>query len=47
MKLKNRLLGIVMGQFTIEEYAFFAKNEAELTRRTTDLLVQRLISQIT
>ena len=46
MKLKNRFIGIIMGHFTIEEFAFFAENEAELMRRMTDLLVQRLQSTI-
>ncbi len=44
LKFKNRLLGIVIGHFTEAEYTFFAKNETELTRRMTDLLVQRLQS---
>jgi hypothetical protein len=43
-KLKNRLLGTVIGHFTEEEFAFFADNEPELTRRMTDLLVQRIVT---
>lgn len=46
MKLKNRLLGILIGHFTADEFVFFSRNEAELTRRMTDLLVQRLQSAI-
>lgn len=46
MKLKNRLLGILIGHFTADEFVFFSQNEAELTRRMTDLLVQRLQSTI-
>jgi hypothetical protein len=41
-KFKNRLMGVVMGHFTAAEFAIFSNNEAELTRRLTTLLVQRL-----
>jgi hypothetical protein len=41
-KLKNRFLGTIIGHFTADEFAFYAENEAELIRRMTDLLVQRL-----
>ena len=46
MKLKNKLLGTLIGHFTLAEFAFFADNENELTRRMTDLLVQRLMSTV-
>ena len=46
MKLKNKLLGTLIGHFTLTEFAFFADNENELTRRMTDLLVQRLMSTV-
>ncbi len=46
LKFKNRLIGTLIGHFTAEEFAFFADNEAELTRRMTDLVVQRLQSAI-
>lgn len=46
LKFKNRLIGTLIGHFTADEFAFFAENEAELTRRMTDLLVQRLQSTI-
>ena len=35
-------MGVVMGHFTAAEFAIFSNNEAELTRRLTTLLVQRL-----
>lgn len=44
LKFKNLLLGTVIGQFTLEEYELFLKEEKELTRRITSLLVQRLQS---
>ncbi|MDZ7878479.1 MAG: hypothetical protein U5L45_12445 [Saprospiraceae bacterium] len=44
LKFKNRLLGIIIGHFTVEEYAFFQENETELVRRITELLIKRLQS---
>ena len=46
VRLKNILLGIVIGQFTLEELAFYHMNESEINRRITTLLIQRLQSQI-
>lgn len=46
-KFKNRLLGVVIGHFTAAEFAVFSEHEAELTRRFTALLVQRLQSVVT
>ena len=43
-KFKNRLLGVVIGHFTDVEFKVFSENEAELTKRLTALLVQRLQS---
>jgi hypothetical protein len=44
LKFKNRLVGIVIGHFTEAEYSFFKENDSELTRRITDLIVQRVQS---
>ena len=46
LKFKNRLLGVAIGHFTVAEFAIFSENEAELTRRFTDLVVQRLQSAV-
>jgi hypothetical protein len=46
LKFKNRLLGVAIGHFTAQEFDIFSKNEAELTRRFTDLIVQRLQSSV-
>ncbi|MEM6379495.1 MAG: glyoxalase [Bacteroidota bacterium] len=46
LRFKNLLVGTIMGHFTNEEYKQFLANEKELTKRTTDLLVQRLTSQV-
>lgn len=45
MKFKHYLEGIIAGMFTLEEYARFMENEEELTKRTVNLLVQRIQSQ--
>ncbi len=44
MKFKHYLEGIITGMFTLEEYAKFMENEAELTKRVVNLLVQRIQS---
>lgn len=44
LKFKNRLMGIIIGHFALEEYRFFQDNETELTRRLTQLLIQRIQS---
>lgn len=45
-KFKNLLVGVVIGQFTTGEWTAFRIDEAELTRRTVTLIVQRLCSQL-
>lgn len=44
LKFKNRLLGLILGLFSVEEINFFYAHEAEMTRRLTALLIQRLQS---
>lgn len=46
LKFKNRLLGIVIGQMTEEEYGLFTENESELTRRITTMLIERMRDQL-
>ena len=46
LRFKSLLQGIVIGHFTNEEFAAYIENEAELGRRMTDLLVQRIVSQV-
>ena len=45
-RFKQYLVGIIVGQFTLLEYQTFMAQEKELMRRITDLLIQRLQSQI-
>lgn len=45
-RLRGLLFGLVVGQFTEEELGFYLENEAEVNRRITQLLVQRLHTQL-
>ena len=42
--LKNQLLGIIIGHFTLPELHFYHAHESELSRRLRDLLTQRITS---
>ena len=42
LKFKNFLIGIVVGQFTVEEWGIYDAHERELRKRVTGLLVQRI-----
>ena len=44
LKFKNLLIGIVVGQFTVEEWEVYHCHERELRKRVTGLLVQRIQS---
>lgn len=46
MKFRNSLKGMVIGQFTIEEYAIYIKNSSALNKRMMDLVKERLINHI-
>ncbi|MCB0520045.1 MAG: hypothetical protein KDD27_13955 [Saprospiraceae bacterium] len=46
LRLRNMLVGIVIGHFTLEEWEVFAPQEQELTKRIAHLLVQRLCDQV-
>ncbi len=45
LKFKHLLIGLIVGQFTVEEWEMYIQQEDELRRRMTSLLVQRLQSQ--
>ncbi|GAB3549935.1 glyoxalase [Spirosoma fluminis] len=45
-KLRLTLIGMVLGQFTADEWQAFIAEEAELTRRLIALLIQRLQSHV-
>ncbi len=44
LKFKNLLIGIIVGQFTVEEWEIYQAHERELRKRMTGLLVQRIQS---
>ncbi len=46
LKLKNTLLGIVIGHFTVLELMEFNSNSQNLSKRIADLLQQRIIDNI-
>lgn len=45
-RLRLMLIGMVVGQFTPEEFTTFVSEEAELTRRIANLLTQRIQNQV-
>jgi len=46
MKFRNSLKGMVIGQFTIEEYAIYIKNSSALNKLMMDLVKERIINHI-
>ncbi len=46
-RLRLTLVGMVLGQFTPDEWSVFWTDEAEITRRLLNLLIGRLQSQVT
>lgn len=45
-RLRGLLFGCVLGQFTKEELTYYLNNEGEINRRITQLLAQRLQTQM-
>jgi len=46
IKFRNALKGMVIGQFTVEEYEIYIKNSSALNKRMMNLVKQRLQDQI-
>ena len=46
LRLRNMLVGVVIGHFTLEEWEVYSGQEQELTKRITNLLVGRLCDQV-
>lgn len=40
--LKNLNLGLIIGDFSMEEYAFYDENSSELNRRILQIIAQRI-----
>ncbi len=45
-KFNNLLLGVIIGQFTSEEWNHYLFDEKEIKRRITNLIIKRLQDQI-
>jgi hypothetical protein len=46
IKYRNALKGMVIGLFTVEEYAVYIKNSSSLNKRMMTMLIERLRSQL-
>ena len=46
MKFRNSVKGMIIGQFTEEEYLIYIKNSSALNKRMMNIVKERLISQI-
>ena len=46
MKFRNSLKGMIIGQFTVDEYLIYIQNSSALNKRMANLLRERLISQV-
>ncbi|GGD09533.1 glyoxalase [Hyunsoonleella pacifica] len=46
MKLRNSMKGMIIGQFTVEEYEIYIQNSSALNKRMMNIVKQRLISNI-
>ncbi|MGD1945912.1 MAG: glyoxalase [Croceivirga sp.] len=45
-KFRNSLKGIIIGQFTVEEYQIYIKNSSALNKRMMGMVINRLKDQI-
>ncbi|MFS4491912.1 glyoxalase [Maribacter sp. 2308TA10-17] len=46
LKFRNSLKGMVMGQFTIEEYEIYTHNSSALNKRMMNMVIKRIQDQI-
>lgn len=46
MKFRNSLKGMIIGQFTVEEYKIYILNSSALNKRMMNIVKERLISNI-
>ena len=46
MKFRNSVKGMIIGQFTVEEYDVYIKNSSALNKRMANLIKERLVSNI-
>lgn len=46
IKFRNALKGIIIGQFTIEEYELYIQDSSALNKRMMNLVIERLKDQV-
>lgn len=46
IKFRNSLKGIIMGQFTVEEYLIYIENSSALNKRMMNIVKERMFSNI-
>ena len=46
IKFRNSLKGMIIGQFTIEEYETYIKNSSALNKRMMNMVIERLKDQV-
>lgn len=46
MKFRNSVKGMIIGQFTEEEYALYIKNSSALNKRMMNIVKERLLDSI-
>ncbi|MDO1500552.1 glyoxalase [Winogradskyella maritima] len=46
MKFRNSIKGMIIGQFTVEEYALYIENSSALNKRMMNIVKERLINSI-
>ena len=46
MKFRNAIKGMIIGQFTVEEYEIYIKNSSALNKRIANIVKERLINSI-
>lgn len=46
MKFRNSLKGMIIGQFTVEEYESYIQNSSALNKRMMNMVVERIKDQV-
>lgn len=46
IKFRNSLKGIILGQFTVNEYTEYIKNSSSINKRMMNLVIKRLQDQV-
>ncbi|WP_036154281.1 hypothetical protein [Maribacter forsetii] len=46
IKFRNSLKGMIIGQFTVEEYEIYIKNSSALNKRMMNMVIKRIQDQI-